>query len=217
MQAATPTIPLTYQLPAVWGDPALKDIGFQLSHHRRNEELSPSPPARDQAWCDPGSYIVQLWLEGAAFDVDHLENGLWYPIISRAICRQLKTNAGLSANWDNVFWQSVGYDKSRNDIGTWCPEGTFIVGLDLDAPDGAMQERPYVGQSLCARPSGNQFTHWTNRTSQKIWYERSMNGVNSTEWCPSGSFLIQLKLDIGGDNPTAQPFVGWAYCASPAP
>ena len=58
--------------------------------------------------------------------------------------------ASFPTRWGSCEWVSVG--RGSHQAQTWCPDGSFLVGLDLDQ-DGALSahDSPVVGQARCCR------------------------------------------------------------------
>jgi hypothetical protein len=98
--------------------------------------------------------------------------------------------------------------------GEWCPNGSFLVGLDLDRP-GAYDplDSPVVGQALC------HFSPWPWGPCSWVGVETA--GINSHQavpWCPEGQYIVSLDLDRqGASDPLDSPVVGQARCCPRAP
>jgi len=122
----------------------------------------------------------------------------------------LETALAQNASWVGVETAGI---NSRQSGRAWCPDGAFLVALDLDgARNLSPYDSPVVGQAMC-RLSGSQW-RWTG------WVGVETAGINSHQpgraWCPNGAFLVALDLD-GPRNlsPHDSPVVGQALCASP--
>ena len=98
--------------PSVW-----RTVGYNQSHSPQGE------------WCPSGTFISQLDLDG---DNSHgADNG---PIIAGVLCG--RTSFGL---WAKSFWFGMfGTFKSHQDLGEWCPAGSFLTQLDLEGGGLAM-------------------------------------------------------------------------------
>jgi hypothetical protein len=211
-----PPQPVQYSVPFQWdGGASRHEVGYDNSHKPKTEEN------RLTGWCPKGTFATKLALTDS-IPQDLLPNfwGMNLPVVQSIYCAYLKRSDGkFDDDWNMPGWYDVGYVKSRKDMGPWCPNGSFIIGLDLDSPDGASEERPFVAKAYCGYPSDPELRQWDENsfTRTKVWYDNSFHPEMISSWCPKdGTFLVQLILDIGGDNLTKQPFVGYAICASPA-
>jgi hypothetical protein len=97
------------------------------------------------AWCADGSYLVGLDL-GILDSADPWVS----PGVTQAHCCGM---AGYS-KWSSCAW--VGVEKAgvnSHEKATWCPNGSFLAGLDLDSIDSySWKDSPVVGQAYCCRP-----------------------------------------------------------------
>jgi len=119
----------------------------------------------------------------------------------------------LVAQDGNTFWvgvQNAGINSHQAGR-PWCPEGSFLVALDLDGPRNlSPHDSPVVGQAMCRRAG--------YRWSERNWFPVESSGINSHQagraWCPAGRFLVALDLD-GPRNysPYDSPIVGQAMYA----
>ena len=117
------------------------------------------------------------------------------------------------------FWvgvQNAGIN-SHQPGPAWCPEGSFLVALDLDGPRNfSAHDSPIVGQAMCANSAGRAMGRW----GSCFWVGVETAGINSHQpgkaWCPEGTYLVALDLD-GPRNYSAHdsPVVGQAMCCSP--
>jgi len=114
----------------------------------------------------------------------------------------------------NSFWvgvQNAGIN-SHQPGRPWCPEGTFLVALDLDGPRNYNpHDSPVVGQAMCRR-AGQRWAEWN-------WFAVENAGINSHQpgraWCPGGFFLVALDQDSRSNySAHDSPVVGQAMCAS---
>jgi hypothetical protein len=119
--------------------------------------------------------------------------------------------------WSSCSWQAVGGQKSHNDLGDWCPAGSFLTQLDLDRYPGAdAQDNPVVGRAKCCKLSGFEVSSWGTCSWQAVGGQKSHNDLG--DWCPAGSFLTQLDLDrYPGADAQDNPVIGRAKCTRPSP
>lgn len=119
--------------PPQWGTCSWREVGV-VSHQQ------------DGSWCDSGELLTQFDLDGDAsysvFDA---------PYVGGAKCCEVPTTASQPAA---PVWVEVGPQESHGDLGRWCPDGTFLIALDLDGGDSgyAGHDAPWVGRALCAYP-----------------------------------------------------------------
>jgi len=98
----------------------------------------------------------------------------------------------------------------------WCPEGQYIVSLDLDR-QGAYDplDSPVVGQARCCPRAPAASSHW----GECSWVGVERAGIDSHQlhtWCSGGSYLAGMDLDRQGSyDPLDSPVVGQAYCCTP--
>jgi V8-like Glu-specific endopeptidase len=121
--------------------------------------------------------------------------------------------------WSACRWVDVNRAgiNSHAQTGPWCPNGTYLVQLDLDrAGSLAAHDSPVVGQARCCGSAGLAPT-W----GACDWVDVERRGINShakrPDWCPDGSYLTALDLD--GDrrySANDAPVVGAAQCCRPA-
>ena len=112
------------------------------------------------------------------------------------------------------FWVGVGTAgiNSHQPGRPWCPDGYYLVALDLDGPRNySPYDTPVVGQALCRSGGGGR---WTGVQ----WVGVENSGINSHQpqgpWCPAGKFLIALDLDSRTSySAHDSPVVGQAMCA----
>ena len=165
----------------------------------------PGPP-----WCSNGEYL-------AAFDLDGPRNYAPHdsPVVGQALCCPYGSN---SAWRGQPSWTPVGRAgiNSHQSGVPWCPDGSYIVAVDLDGPRNyAPHDSPIVGQVLCAFPANDD-----GRWSESRWFPVESGGINSHQagrsWCDPGWFLISYDQD-GPRNyaPHDSPVVGQAQCARP--
>jgi hypothetical protein len=102
-----------------------------------------------EAWCSNGYYLTEFdLLEGS--DVLH-EDPMDYPVVDTARCCEISgyPHGKSSCAWVGVEVAGVN-SHSRQ---TWCSNGSFLAGLDLDRDDGSDEWHSLVvGQAYCCRP-----------------------------------------------------------------
>ncbi len=95
-------------------------------------------------WCADGRFLTQFDQDGGASGADD-------PHVGQARCC---TIGGLESKlWDECHWVQVGTTASHNDLGAWCPSGSFLSQFDLDASGGDSLDSPIVGHARCCRLS----------------------------------------------------------------
>jgi hypothetical protein len=103
-----------------------------------------------KAWCGDGSYLTALELLTGSDVLE--EDPMDYPVVEAAEC------CGMAATqytkWSSCSWvgvESAGINSHGQE--TWCPNGSFMVGFDLDrAGDYDEWDSPVVGQAYCCKP-----------------------------------------------------------------
>ncbi|MFB3764714.1 MAG: trypsin-like serine protease [Methanotrichaceae archaeon] len=179
-----------------WGTCSWVKIGPQKSHQS------------DPNWCPGGSFITALDLD-ACGDCNPWDS----PVIGQALCCKL---AGAESNgWDSCSWVKVGPLNSHQPLPAWCPEGSFITALDLDAcGDCNSWDSPVIGQVRCCKLAG--YKNW----GSSYWKGVEREGINShqpgTPWCLEGAFITQFDLDADTSlSDHDSPIVGQAKCSRP--
>jgi hypothetical protein len=124
--------------------------------------------------------------------------------------------AGLSSatNWCFCSWQTVGPLKTHNDMGNWCPPGSFLTQLDLDS-DRTLSagDSPVVGRVKCCQLCGFQASRWGSCSWHQVEYDKTHFQIGN--WCPLGTFLVQLDLGRDATHGDANsPIVARAKCCS---
>ncbi len=97
---------------------------------------------------------------------------------------------------------------------TWCPDGSYLTGLDLDRGPYDPLDSRVVGQAQCCPMAASQYSKWSSCS----WVKVEQGGINSHQpvtWCPNGSFLTGLDLDRAALDPLDSPVVGQALCCQP--
>ena len=158
-------------------------------------------------WCPNGSFLTGLDLDREG-SYDPLDS----PVVGQAHCCPL--SVGQFSNWGQCSWQPVGGPKSHQ-AQTFCPDGSYLTGLDLDRGPYDPLDSPVVGQAQCCPMAAPQYSSWSSCS----WVKVEQGGINSHQpvtWCPNGSFLTGLDLDREGSyDPLDSPVVGQALCCTP--
>jgi len=126
---------------------------------------------------------------------------------------RVNTATGDELNWCNCSWQEIGGLESHQDLGNWCPPGTFLTQFDLDAGSGSGSDNPIVGRAKCCKLCAFEADSWGSCSWTEVGYDKSH--FQRGNWCPDGSFLTQLDLD--GDTSHGDhngPIVGRAKCCT---
>lgn len=160
-------------------------------------------------WCPNGSFLVGFDLDGDRNLSPHDA-----PIVGQAQCASL---AGVQ-NWGSCTWVKVeqGGLNSHAARPAWCPNGSFLVGLDLDGPrELSDRDSPVIGQAQCCTPGGK--TRWGSTYWSVVGAAASHNP--GQPWCFDGAFLTQIDLDQYDENYQPDgydaPIVGQAKCSMP--
>jgi len=115
--------------------------------------------------------------------------------------------------WGQCSWVQVHPAINSHQPKTWCSNGSFLTGLDLDR-EGSYDamDSPVVGQAHCCPLSVAQFSPW----GQCSWVKYGNSGAESHQakpLCPNGQFLTGLDLDrYGGADPLDSPVIGQGFC-----
>ncbi len=165
------------------------------------------------AWCPEGSFITAIDL-----DADSNLNAWDSPVIGQARCSKLsgaENNVWSSSDWYKVEQQGI---NSHQPGSAWCPEGSFITAIDLDADSNLNAwDSPVIGQVQCSKLAGSQYGQWVSSYWIAVGEVKSHQA--SEPWCKDGSFLTQFDLDSLGTEYDAHdsPIVGQAKCSYPYP
>jgi hypothetical protein len=114
--------------------------------------------------------------------------------------------------WGQCTWVKVHPTINSHQPKTWCANGSFLTGLDLDR-EGSYDalDSPVVGQAHCCPLSVGQFSPW----GQCSWVKVEQAGINSHQpvaWCPNGQYLTGLDLDRIATDAMDSPGVGQGFC-----
>jgi len=115
--------------------------------------------------------------------------------------------------WGQCSWVKVHPTINSHQPATWCSNGSFLTGLDLDR-EGSYDalDSPVVGQAQCCPLSAAQFSPW----GQCSWVKVGNSGADSHQakaLCPDGRYLTGLDLDrYGGADPLDSPVIGQGFC-----
>jgi len=115
--------------------------------------------------------------------------------------------------WGQCSWVKVHPTINSHQPVTWCANGSFLTGLDLDR-EGSYDamDSPVVGQAQCCPLSAAQFSPW----GQCSWVKYGNSGAESHQakpLCPNGRYLTGLDLDrYGGADPLDSPVIGQGFC-----
>jgi len=204
--AATPThTPTVTRTPTDTPTATVVGFTFDLSVAVPVESAGINSHERGER-CPNGSFLAGLDLDrqGAYDPLDS-------PVVGQALCYYNPEPWG-PCSWVGVETAGVNSHQAE----PWCPEGQYIVSLDLDH-QGAYDplDSPVVGQARCCPRAPAASSHW--RECSWVGVERA--GINSHElhrWCPEGSYLAGMDLDRqGAYDPLDSPVVGQAYCCTP--
>jgi hypothetical protein len=157
--------------------------------------------------CPDGSYLTALDL-----DADASVSGLDAPVIGQARCCRIE--GAEQEKWADSSWVQVEQKgiSSHSMSGSWCPQGSYITGIDLDSCPGCDPlDSPVIGAVQCSKPPGNGI--WGSSYWMDVGPEKSHQ---KQEWCLDGAYITQLDLDRAGDaGPHDSPVVGKAKCSCP--
>ncbi|MEM7587865.1 MAG: S1 family peptidase [Acidobacteriota bacterium] len=91
-----------------------------------------------KSWCSDGSFLTGFDQNGGRGS-DH-----YFPVVGRAQCCEAQRSHG------TCFWEEVGAQRSHQGWLDWCPDGTFMVGMDLDSVRSAgAHDSPVIGRVRC--------------------------------------------------------------------
>ena len=155
--------------------------------------------------CPDGSYLTALDLDG-----DQSVSDFDTPLIGQARCCRIEGKE--QEKWAESQWVPVEQKglSSHSMSGSWCPQGSYITGIDLDSCSGCDPlDSPVIGAVQCSKPSGNGLwgsTYWMDVGPEKSHQKQ--------DWCFEGAYITQLDLDRDGESdPHDSPVVGKAKCS----
>jgi uncharacterized protein YkwD len=167
---------------------------------------------RPPPWCPNGSFITQIDLDQQS-GISAYDN----PVIGRVRCGRL---AGTESNkWASDPWwvpvEQTGINSHSSSGAPWCPNGSFIVQIDLDQQHGVSAlDNPVIGKVRCASLTG--YGRWSSTTN---WIEigpARSHFPDDSPWCPNGSFITQIDLDAASMSAHDSPVIGRVKCSYPA-
>ncbi|NJD60655.1 MAG: trypsin-like serine protease [Anaerolineae bacterium] len=162
--------------------------------------------------CTNGSFLTALDLDG-----DRGISGHDAPVIGQARC--CKVAGAENLKWNSSSW--AGIEKagisSHSMGGTWCPQGHFITGIDLDACGNCdAMDSPLIGQVQCSRLAGSDSNDWGSSYWMEVGGQKSHQADSG--WCLDGAFITQIDLDRdGAADPHDSPVIGQVKCSSMKP
>ena len=160
-------------------------------------------------FCPEGSYITALDLDG-----NRSISGNDAPVIGQAKCCKIQGKE--SEKYEPSNWVYVGKKgiNSHSMSGSWCPQGSFITGIDLDGCSSCDDmDSPVIGQVQCSKPLG--YDTWGSTYWMDVGPEKSHQ---KQDWCLEGAYITQIDLDrAGGADPHDSPVVGKAKCSTLRP
>lgn len=114
--------------------------------------------------------------------------------------------------WEGCHWVAIGAAKSLRPTEDWCESGSFLTQLDLEAlAELDPHSSPIVANAKCCRPVGSAAAAWASCSWNRVGPRPSHEVV--MDWCPAGSFLVQLELDGRRDaHPEDVPVISRARC-----
>jgi hypothetical protein len=114
--------------------------------------------------------------------------------------------------WGQCSWVKVEQGGiNSHQPKTWCSNGSFLTGLDLDRIATDAMDSPGVGAGFCCPLSAAQYSPW----GQCSWVKVEQAGINSHQpvaWCPNGQYLTGLDLDRIATDAMDSPGVGQGFC-----
>lgn len=158
--------------------------------------------------CPDGTFLTALDLDG-----DRSVSAHDAPLIGQARC--CKVSGAEHAGVDLSLWVGVERAGLNSHLATapWCPKGSFITGIDLDACAGCdAADSPVVGQVQCTRLQG--FANWGSTYWMDVGAQTSHQAGAS--WCLDGAFVTQIDLDRVDADAHDSPIVARAKCSTMA-
>jgi hypothetical protein len=125
-------------------------------------------------------------------------------------CRSRESYVG-SSSWVGVEKAGI---NSHSMSGTWCPQGQFITGIDLDACGNCdAKDSPVIGQVQCSKLAGSQYNNWGSSYWMDVGPQKSHQA--GAGWCLDGAFITQIDLDReGAADPHDSPVIGRVKCSA---
>jgi hypothetical protein len=162
-------------------------------------------------WCPEEHYLVGLDLDREAS-----YSAMDSPVVGQAKCcglADMRYDRTPFCAWIGVEREGINSHQPLE----WCPDGRYLVGLDLDR-EGSYSplDSPVIGQAQCCTLPDARFDSWASCA----WVGVHRAGVNSHQpqtWCPDGSFLTAFDLDRESSySASDSPIVGQALCCGPS-
>ena len=163
-----------------------------------------------KAWCPTGTVLSQLDLDGPVAG----GGGADFPVVGRARCCAPEVPA--PALQGSCSWQTVGAAASHQAGAPWCPAGSFLTQLDLDAggPGVLAGESPIVARARCCRPKQGAPASYRMCAWRPVGERKSHQSPDP--WCLPGTYMTQIDLDAAPGLPdTDSPVVGRVRCCQP--
>jgi hypothetical protein len=157
--------------------------------------------------CPNGSFLTALDLDG-----DRGLSGHDAPVIGQARCCAVAGAEHLG--WGSSTWVGVARAgiNSHSMHGTWCPQGHFITGIDLDGCGNCdAKDSPLIGQVQCSKLS--HVSSWGSSYWMEVGSQQSHQA--GAGWCLDGTFITQLDLDRDGALAAHDsPVIGRVKCSA---
>jgi hypothetical protein len=121
--------------------------------------------------------------------------------------------------WGQCHWIPVERAgiNSHGQGGAWCPDGAYLVQLDLDGDRNiAAHDAPVIGQARCCSLAGIA-PAWSSCTWAGVERRNLSSHAKQPDWCADGSYLTAIDLD--GDrrySANDAPVIGAAQCCRPS-
>jgi V8-like Glu-specific endopeptidase len=162
--------------------------------------------------CPDGSFLTALDLDRCG-NCDAKDS----PVIGQVLC--CKVAGAENLKWGFSSW--VGVEKagisSHSMRGTWCPQGRFITGIDLDRCGNCnAKDSPVIGQAQCSKLAAAQYTNWGSSYWMDVGAKKSHQAGSG--WCLDGAFIAQIDLDReDAADPYDSPVIGRVKCSAMMP
>ncbi|KMY67260.1 hypothetical protein AAU61_10340 [Desulfocarbo indianensis] len=119
-------------------------------------------------------------------------------------------------SWSACVWVKVAQKgiASHQAGKAWCPQGSFLVALDLDrGPKLSAHDDPVIGSARCCKLAGAENNKWASCAWHKVGQAKKNSHQMLPAWCPNGSFLTQIDLDADAKSSAHDsPKVGQVRC-----